>query len=52
MLEFIFTIGQAASALLLIYGAYLVLMPPRKAPALSPPLEDELILVKHLHTDA
>ena len=52
MLEFMFSIGQAASAMLVLYGGYLVLMPARKAPALSPRLQDELILLKHMHTDA
>lgn len=52
MLEFMFTIGQAASSMLIVYGGYLVLMPARKAPALSPRLEDELVLLKHMHTDA
>jgi hypothetical protein len=32
MLDFIFSIGQAAAALILIYGGYLVLMPKREAP--------------------
>ena len=31
MLDLLFTIGQAASALLLIYGAALVLLPQRKS---------------------
>jgi hypothetical protein len=53
ILDYLFTIGQAASALLLVYGGYLVLVPARrKAPALSPRLEDELVLLKHMHTDA
>jgi hypothetical protein len=51
MLDILFTTGQAASALLLMYGGYLVLMPVRK-PALSPVLEDRLVLLKHLHDDA
>ena len=52
MLDFMFTIGEAASAMLLVYGGYLVLMPARRAPALSAKLADELILLKHIHTDA
>jgi len=32
MLDFIFSIGQAAAALILIYGGYLVLIPKREAP--------------------
>ena len=30
MVDFLFTLGQAASVMLLIYGAILVLMPVRK----------------------
>jgi len=30
MVDFLFTLGQAASALFLLYGGLLVLMPPRK----------------------
>jgi hypothetical protein len=52
MLDFLFTIGQAASAMLLVYGGCLVLMPARRAPALNPKLADELVLLKHIHTDA
>lgn len=37
MLDLIFSIGQAAAALVVIYGGYLVLVPncevPRRAPA-------------------
>ena len=32
MVDFLFTLGQAASALFLIYGGILVLMPARKTP--------------------
>jgi hypothetical protein len=42
MLDFLFTLGQAASALLLIYGAYLVMLPARK-PAAEPVLADRLL---------
>ncbi len=28
MVDFLFTLGQAASALFLLYGGFLVLMPP------------------------
>lgn len=52
MLDFLFTLGQAASALLLLYGGFLVLMPARKVAVLNPTLEDELLLLKHIHTDA
>jgi len=48
MLELIFTAGQAASAMLLLYGAFLVLTPARKAQK----LEDRLHLLKHSHNDA
>jgi hypothetical protein len=48
MLEFLFTIGQAAAALLLVYGAYLVLTPARKAPA----FDAEPILMPQFHSDA
>jgi hypothetical protein len=48
MLELILIAGQAASALLMLYGAALVLMPVRKAPALS----EELLVLRHLQHDA
>ena len=47
MLDTLFTIGQAASALLMVYGAYLVLMPVRAARR-----EEEVLVLKHLHSDA
>ena len=43
MLDFLFTLGQAASALLLIYGAYLV-MPWKPAPAIE--RKEELLLLR------
>jgi hypothetical protein len=52
MLDLLFSLGQAASALLLVYGGFLVLTPARKAPVLNPALEDELLLLKHIHNDA
>lgn len=54
MLDFLFSLGQALSALLLLYGAILVIgeLMPRKAPVLDPALEDELLLLKHIHNDA
>ena len=52
MLDFILTIGQAASAMLLVYGGCLVLMPARRALGLNRKLADEPILLKHIHTDA
>ena len=44
MLETIFTIGQAASALLIIYGAYLVVMPARTPQARTAADKEELAL--------
>jgi hypothetical protein len=43
MLDFIFTIGQAAAAMLLIYGGYLTLLPAKR-----PVREDEPLLLRHL----
>lgn len=43
MLELIFTIGQAGCALLLLYGACLVLIPVRKAGAPNPALEEKIV---------
>jgi hypothetical protein len=51
MLDLIFTIGQAGCALLLVYGAYLVLVPARKAAAPSPALQDQLVLRSHMLYD-
>jgi hypothetical protein len=48
MLEFMFTIGQAASTMLLVYGAVLVLMPAGKAPA----PEEQPLLLTRIRTDA
>lgn len=45
MLDLLFTLGQAASALILIYGAVLVLLPQRKSSP-EPMLEGQLAL-KH-----
>lgn len=50
MLDIMFTIGQAASALLLAYGGFLVLMPARKA-VRNPMLEDKFLLRKHVLSD-
>jgi len=52
ILDLLFTTGQTACALLLLYGGFLVLMPARKAPALDAAREDELLLLKHIHNDA
>jgi hypothetical protein len=40
MLDFLYTLGQAASVMLLIYGGFLVLMPARKAPATKAKLDE------------
>ncbi|MGH8692202.1 MAG: hypothetical protein ACREUS_14350 [Burkholderiales bacterium] len=50
-MDFLITLAQAASALLLLYGGFLVLM-PRRAPAMDPALEDQILLVRHLQHDA
>lgn len=47
MIDTLFTIGQAASALLVIYGGYLVLMPARRARR-----EERVLVLEHLHSDA
>jgi hypothetical protein len=54
MLDLLFSLGQAMAALLVMYGGYLVLFSGmrRKAPVLDPALEDELLLLKHIHNDA
>lgn len=44
MLDTIFTIGQAASSLLIIYGACLVLMPARTPEARIAAEKEELAL--------
>jgi hypothetical protein len=44
MLDLIFTIGQAGCAMLILYGACLVLMPARKAAAQSSALKDQIAL--------
>jgi hypothetical protein len=51
MLDLIFTIGQAGCALLLVYGAFLVLMPARKAAAPSAALQDQMTLHEHVLYD-
>ena len=53
MLDFLYSLGQAVSALLIVYGGFLVLMHRQPAKTrLDPQLEDELLLLKHIHTDA
>jgi len=45
MLDFLMTIGQAGSALLLIYGGYLVLVPK----TLMIPMRNEKLLLLRRH---
>jgi hypothetical protein len=53
MFDFIFAIGQAAAAMLLIYGGVLTVMPlQRKSRSLTPEQQDEYLLFKHLQNDA
>jgi hypothetical protein len=55
MLDLLFSLGQALSAVLLLYGGFLAiqfLSAERKAPVLNPELEDELLLLKHIRYDA
>lgn len=52
MLDILFTTGQAVSAMLLLYGAFLTLMPTRKTRAIHPMLEDEMVFLRHLQNDA
>ena len=51
MLDILFTIGQAASALFLAYGCFLVLVPARKAAKPNSMLEDDFLLHRHMLTD-
>ena len=50
MLDFLFILGQAASAMLLIYGGFLALMPAKKA--LSAKRGGDEMRVMHLRTHA
>jgi hypothetical protein len=52
MLDLLFSLGQAASALLLVYGCFLALTASRRAPVLNAELEEQLIVLKHIHNDA
>jgi hypothetical protein len=56
MLDFLFSLGQAASALVIVYGGYLTIrqcLPIKENTAVTTPaLQDEPILLKHIHTDA
>ena len=38
--------------IVLLYGGFLVLTASRNAPALKSELEDQLIVLKHIHNDA
>ena len=55
MIDFLFTIGQVAAAMLMLYGGMLCLgavMSPRKSANLAPALEDQMLLFRHLQNDA
>jgi hypothetical protein len=52
MIDTLFTIGQAASAMLLAYGGFLVLMPVRRAPIQNRTREGEFLVRKQLLNDA
>lgn len=51
MIDFLYSLGQAASVLLLLYGGFLVLL-PRRGRAMDPELEDKMLLILHLRHDA
>ena len=55
MIDFLFSLGQVASALVLLYGGYHVIRAvtplQHKAGKLSPLLEDETLLLRHLRSD-
>jgi hypothetical protein len=42
LIDLLFTLGQTASALLLLYGAYLVILPAR------PVMDEAALLQRHL----
>lgn len=44
----LFTLGQSASALLLLYGAWLVMAPALKTRVA---MDDEALLLRHLHSE-
>jgi len=55
MIDFLFTIGQAAAAMLMVYGGMLTLgtvLSRRTAARLTPALEEEMVLFRHLQNDA
>ena len=48
ILDYLFTIGQAASTLLLLYGGYLTVMPLQREPRkLAPSRENALLVLRH-----
>ena len=49
MLELIITIGQTACALILLYGAFLVLVPSRKSAVRSSELQAQIARQDELH---
>ena len=50
MLDFLFILGQAVSAMLLIYGGFLALIPAKKALSLKTGLDEARLM--QLRTDA
>jgi hypothetical protein len=52
MLDILFSLGQAASALVLVYGGFLVLTASRKASVPKSGHEHELLVLKQIHNDA
>jgi hypothetical protein len=49
ILDYLFITGQTASALLVLYGAFLILVPMRRqaAPAPTPTPKQEMLLAKY-----
>ena len=52
MFDILLITGQTASALLLLYGAFLTLMSAREARAANPMLEDKMFLLGRLQNGA
>jgi hypothetical protein len=53
MLDFLFTLGQVAAAMLVLYGAVLVIGTLHsKSRNVTPAQEDAFLLLKHLQNDA
>jgi len=52
MFDILLITGQTASALLLLYGAFLTLMSAREARAANPMLEDKVLLLGRLQNGA